>query len=150
MINEKLNKDILDLINENKTEINGMKAKLLWTNPNPTSNFPSSGETGTISLSTDDYDFIIWVCSDYNSFTSPAGNFIYFKGQNYMNFSNAIGSSGTQIFNIFRFLQRVDDKTFHISRCFKYKQAGNNTSLTYEDKTLLPMYAIGFKTGLFS
>ena len=39
MINEKLNKDILDLINENKTEINNLKGKMLWKNNNPTINF---------------------------------------------------------------------------------------------------------------
>lgn len=150
MINEKLNKDILDLINENKIEINGMKAKLLWTNPNPTSNFPSSGDSGTINLKSDDYDFIIWVCSDDNKFDSPAGCFIYFKGLRYINFNNAVGSAGTQIYNIFRYVQRVNDTTFNISRCFKYRQSGGSTSLNYEDKTLLPIYAIGFKTGLFS
>ena len=30
MINEKLNKDILDLINENKSEIDNLKPKILW------------------------------------------------------------------------------------------------------------------------
>lgn len=149
MINEKLNKDILDLINENKTEINGMKAKLLWANPNPTSNFPSSGDTGNVNLNSDDYDFIIWVCSDNNKFDSPGGCFLYFKGQRYINFNNAVGSAGTQAYNIFRYLQRVDDRTFKISRCFKYRQSGSSTSLSYEDTTLLPIYAIGFKTDLF-
>lgn len=52
MINGKLNKDILDLINENKTEIDNIKGKILWTNPNPTSGFNPQ----TITLNSDDFD----------------------------------------------------------------------------------------------
>lgn len=134
----------------NELKSGGVYSSLLWTNPNPTSNFPSSGNRETINLKSDDYDFIIWVCSDNNKFDSPGGCFIYFKGLRYINFNNAVGSSGSQIYNIFRYVERVNDTTFNISRCFKYRQSGGSTSLSYEDKTLLPIYAIGFKTGLFS
>ena len=58
MINEKLNKDILDLITQNTNDINRLKAKLLWTNPNPTN---TMADGTNINLSSDDYDLLIWI-----------------------------------------------------------------------------------------
>lgn len=55
MINEKLNKDILDLINENTNEITKLKRKILWTNSSPTSSF--SAQTITLSESLDNYNY---------------------------------------------------------------------------------------------
>lgn len=58
MINEKLNKDILDLITQNTNNINRLKAKLLWTNQNPTN---TMADGTNINLSSDDYDLLIWI-----------------------------------------------------------------------------------------
>lgn len=52
MINEKLNKDLLDLINEKETEINNIKGKVLWTNPNPLNDFGNE----IINFNSSDFD----------------------------------------------------------------------------------------------
>ena len=80
MINEKLNKDILDLINENKESIEKLKLKLLWTNQNPTDEMSANVN---INLLNDDYDMLIWIF-DYNINVSPHyyNSSICLKGQN--------------------------------------------------------------------
>lgn len=80
MINEKLNKDILDLINENTELITKLKLKLLWTNPNPADEM--SGNTN-INLSSSDYDMLIWIF-DFNTNVAPHihNSAICLKGQN--------------------------------------------------------------------
>lgn len=62
MINEKLNKDILDLINENEEkindnelEINKLKSVLLWTNNNPSNIF---NEQTIVINNLSDYKYI--------------------------------------------------------------------------------------------
>lgn len=55
MINEKLNKDILDLINENKNEITKFKGKELWVNPSQTNNF--NAQTITLNESINNYEY---------------------------------------------------------------------------------------------
>ena len=80
MINDKLNKDILDSINENAESITKLKLKLLWTNPNPTGEM--SGNTN-INLSSSDYDMLIWIF-DFNTNVAPHihNSAICLKGQN--------------------------------------------------------------------
>lgn len=73
MINEKLNKDILDLINENTNEITKLKRKILWTNPGPTSSF--SAQTITLSESLDNYEYyeILFKQTNTNDRTMTTG-----------------------------------------------------------------------------
>ena len=73
MINEKLNKDILDLINENTNEITKIKRKILWTNTNPTNIFAS--QTITLSESLDNYEYyeILFKQTNINARTMTTG-----------------------------------------------------------------------------
>lgn len=133
MINEKLNKDILDLINENKTEINGMKAKLLWTNPNPTSDIT----TLNITLNSSNYDMILWLCKEATALNTLISGYSI-KGYG-VKFNN-INGNGT---NRRRQIDYNSDTSYTIQSA--YAQDGSNPN-----GALLPIYAIGFKTGLFS
>lgn len=131
MINKKLNKDILDLINENKTEIVNLKGKNLWTNPNPTS---ISFESQSITLNSNDYDYyeIIYKMSTVNDRKSSSG--IISKG------------SGTMLIFLMTELSQF------CSRAITYS---NDTKLLIEDalssngsttnNRCIPLYIIGYK-----
>ena len=79
MINEKLNKDILELIDENSSKINNLKPKILCINPNQSS---SSFSAQNVSLNTDDYDYyeIIYMFSTTNTNCGSTGKILKGKG----------------------------------------------------------------------
>ena len=136
MINEKLNKDILDLINENKTIINNLKGKILWTNPAPNNSFTSQ----TIDLSSDDYDFIeVIYRGDIQG--NLANNLRCIKGKGFdLNmFSNATTNRRWS-----RRLVWVNNKKFTAYDCTRM----DDFSTTNDN--CVPLYIIGYKTGLFS
>lgn len=125
MINEKLNKDILDLINENKTEINNIKGKTLWTNPNPTSGFDNQ----RINFNSNDFDV-------YEVF-------YYISTENLQVLScKGLKGHGTRLMipstNMeFRRMNAIDDTTYSFE---------TPSSISFG----VPVKIIGYKTGLFS
>lgn len=136
MINEKLNKDILDLINENKTEISNIKGKVSWINPNPSA---TAFESKNINLNTNDYDSyeIIYQMSTVNNRKYSTG--LIPKG------------SGT----VFNFLM-VDINQI----CVRNVNYVNDTTLSIDNATssngsttnnrCIPLYIVTYKKGLFS
>lgn len=125
MINEKLNKDILDLINENKTEINNLKGKILWTNPNPTSGFDNQ----IINFNSDDFDV-------YEVF-------YYISTENLQMLScKSIKGHGTRLM--------IPSSNME----FRRMNAINDTTYSFENPSNVnfgvPAKIIGYKTGLFS
>lgn len=125
MINEKLNKDILDLINENKNEINNLKGKILWTNPNPTSGFNNL----TIQFNSDDYEI-------YEVF-------YYISTENLQMLScKSIKGHGTRLAiptanTEFRRMNAINDTTYSFD-------------IPSDVNFGVPVKIIGYKTGLFS
>lgn len=125
MINEKLNKDILDLINENKTGINNIKGQILWTNSNPTSSFDNQ----TINFNSDDFDV-------YEVF-------YYISTENLQVLScKGLKGHGTRLMipstNMeFRKMNAINDTTYSFE---------NPSNVTFG----VPVKIIGYKTGLFS
>ena len=103
MISEKLNKNLYELINKNKDDINNLKGKILWENSSPTSTIDNDT---IITLNDDDYDIILWL-------------FRYSSSVNKIISSHSIKGYGTKVSNIL------------------------------EGGALIPIYAIGYKTGLF-
>ena len=135
MINEKLNKDILDLINENKSEINSIKGKILWTNPNPTNGFGAQN----ITLNNNDYDIL-----EVYYYDATSRQFMLsqkaIKGYNFMLISNGRGSTSNQ--NYDRRCTYINDTQWHFENAY--------SDLGVSNDILIPIYIIGYKTGLFS
>lgn len=127
---------IVDAINEVNSS---WKGTLLWTNPNPTSAF--SGQTITLSDSISNYDFYEVIYSEY------AGN-------------NPYGSSGRiptshvtnigQVANLF--VRRSVTALSGTSMTFGDGQqcTSFNGNWTSQNSRVVPIYVIGYKTGLFS
>lgn len=116
-------------ISKNTTDIANITGTILWTNPNPTSDFASQ----TITLSSDDYDMleIIYITFNTNNQTSSVK---ILKGYNTRLITSL--SSGTVY---------TRDYTYNSDTSYTI---GNTTG--GNDSNLYPLYIIGYKTGLFS
>lgn len=119
---------VADINRENPVNIlERVQGKILWQNNNPSSSFTSQN----ITLSSDDYDVLVW----------------YFKGFNNNNWQNTtqvikggnarlIYMAGTELW--YRNCEYLNDTTYSIHN----ESTGNNTRS-------IPLYVIGYKTGLF-
>lgn len=137
MINEKLNKDILDLINENKSEINNIKGKILWTNPNPSNLIPN--DLNINILSDEDYDIL----GVYYKTANDGVDVEYNQTIKGMNFN--IGTIGYNGAGLRRRITRNSKTSYTI------KQYGGETlSDSATGKYIIPLYIVGYKIGLFS
>ena len=107
---------------------------MLWTNTSPTSEFSSQN----ITLSSDDYDMLLWICrrqNDNNLFTSPI---ISIKGFGCL-FTGVSNGGDTRR----RSVDYVDDTTYQVN-------IGVDSSGNTVNGALVPLYVIGYKTNLFS
>ena len=113
--------------------------KLLWTNPNPSA---SSFSTQTITLSSDDYDCyeIIYQFSQMNVVLSNTGKIP--KGNNVNIFSVFNNSTNTHLHSN-RLIRYENDTTLYAENC--YSSTENDTT----NSRCIPLYVIGYKTGLF-
>ena len=105
---------------------NQANAKILWTNPNPGSVISSDT---AITLSSDDYDYILWVIRVSTTNNLSCSN-TSFKGYGLRTY---IGGN-------YRNITRNNDTSYTI----------NPANSTDFNNALIPIYAIGYKTGLFS
>ena len=124
-LNEKLTQDLREQIgnlsNLNTTNkdslvgaINEKKINKLWENPNMNSGYT----TGTIELSSDDYDYLIWICEGYNgwkrmiSYMAPKGFVpeLFYSGSGQL--SDGIN---WRIANYERIVTRIDDTHFQVA-----------------------------------
>lgn len=122
--------------------VNGFHGEVLWTNSDPTSGI-SSGTT--ISLSSADYDIlkVVWK-------RSTKQNFIYtyetLKGSDIEFYCNSTQGDNVPWVRS-RALKYVDDTTYTVDTC--YLQFCNSTSRSTETTGCVPIYIVGYKTGLF-
>lgn len=116
----------IDQIDTNTTNIGNITGTILWTNPNPN----QSMDATNISLSSSDYDVLEIF---YKHFYSD--NYILsqrtIKGAGTILLTNVAGSLAR------RQITQPDATTLSIT-------AGDNTA------AMVPVYVIGYKTGLFS
>lgn len=143
-----INEDLLGTI---PNDIKNTKGKILWQNSNPNDSFPKSGNANTtIKLKSNDYDYLLWVCTGGNDFISPGGTFIQFKSQVNTSFSFALGQSGNKLVNVFRYIIKQSDTEFSISSCYRYTQEAGTTGFIYDNKALVPQYVIGYKLNIIA
>ena len=114
--------------------------KVLWTNPNPTANFDSQD----ITLSTGDYDFfeILYTTNDTTSMLNTGK---IKKGFNTL-LQAGVGSSSQGPYNFFRSITYTNDTTFNVGVGLEAyaSQRPINAGVC------IPLYVIGYKTGLFN
>lgn len=109
--------------------------QILWINPDPTSSFASQ----TITLSSGDYDFYEVYCT-YNEGTAIqyANGFKTIKGKGILITENGYGTD----ISVRRKIDYTDDTHLLVYDGMNGNAVGNGY--------LIPIYVIGYKTGLFS
>lgn len=119
--------DISNIVNS----INSLTPKILWTNPNPSSSFTGQN----ITLSSNDYDMLLWVFSTGTS-NSQYMSFYTIKGK---------GVYASWVYNS-TFLARE----INYSTDTQYAVGDNKTNGATNNVSTIPQYVIGYKTGLFN
>lgn len=118
----------------NTTNISNITGKILWTNPSPSSAISSAT---TITLSSSDYDMLEVF---YLQVTN--GNLCYssrlLKGN-----STRMRIHTTDGTNVYRGLTYLSDTSYRIDLPY------SDTTLTSIYSLAIPIYIIGYKTGLF-
>lgn len=118
-----------------QTETNNLKGQILWTNPNSTSDFSAQA----ITLSSNDYDMyeIIYYSSITQAVQMTTGKIK--KGENlYL----------TQTYYDAQVRVRQREVIYNSDLSLNVQEAKNNGSTQNTD--LIPIYVIGYKTGLFN
>lgn len=126
--------DSLNHIEEGIEAAHESMGEILWTNPNPTVSFSSQ----TITLSTNDYDMYEII---YYSSITQAGQMATGKIKKGENLYLTQTYYDTQV----RVRQREVNYSSDLS--LNVQEAKNNGSTQNTD--LIPIYVIGYKTGLF-
>ena len=129
--------EIKSVVNNNATELTNITGKVLWTNPNPTSTFTSQ----SIDLQNSDFDTI---------------QIIFYQAINILRFQSTglipIGESHlSTMFNAKSYIRtfRIANNVLTFDDCNTYNSY-NSTTATVNNNALIPIYIIGYKTGLFN
>ena len=114
---------------------------VLWTNPSPTSNFDGQN----IALNSSDYDcyeiiYKVYKTEDYyiNSGRTPKGH-----GKRIMQIA---GTNNEGPYNYIRDITYNSDTSLTIGACNVYWASSTTTN----NAQMIPVYVIGYKTGLFN
>ena len=109
----------------------------LWENPDPTAAFTAQD----ITLSSDDYDFLLVICGMLSSSTQIGVSIIAPKGKDiYLEGSMPQTASGAKIFR--RLMTRSSDTSFNISEA-RYSQG--TSAWSQDDTALIPTAVYGIK-----
>lgn len=118
-----------------------LKLKKLWENENPTLTFSPQ----TITLANDDYDFLVFLYSEYKTTSHNLMSQMTLKGRG-VNLNNGgdFGVGGTYyVANYVRRVIYVDDTTYNVETCF-VKYNGSNTADNQNDYNI-PLAVYGGK-----
>ena len=117
-------------VNNKLSNINGT---VLWTNPNPTADF----EPQNITLSSSDYDVLEWYFNaNVQSTSKPGDSNRVLKG-----FGTRLNSITGNVMT-YREITRNSDTSFSVGAGYSGDEAQN--------RRCVPLYVVGYKTGLFS
>lgn len=124
---------IKSVVNNNATILQGLNGSILWENESPTSAFA----TQTIALNNSNYDLVVWIVKRQKDQDLCVPSVISKKGLG--GFVMGTASDGT---TRRRGILYNSDISFSI---------GDSTSGSgvVDNDSLIPIYAIGIKTGLF-
>lgn len=135
-VNDSDMNEIKTVVNNNATELTNITGQILWTNPSPTSAMAAQ----SITLSSSDYDMyeVIFYGSITGADTITTGRIP--KGGNF--FLLQTYNTGTGDITRNRKIQYVSDTSMNVTDATQAEVTNNNANI--------PVYIIGYKTGLFS
>lgn len=137
--------EIKTVVNAGVNQINNLTGQILWTNSDPTSNFSSQ----TITLSSDDYD-VLEIFFAYTTGGTRTTSHRFLKGTGAsleIFFDINVGSSQSTSFAQ-RLISYSNDTSLDITDCGKRTGAGPSTP-DVSNNMVIPLYVVGYKTGLF-
>lgn len=127
-----------DLLTNTNVVLSNIKGTVLWTNPNPTSDFSSQ----TITLSSDDYDVLEFFYGyDTSGVRVASERTIKGNGVQFDVYSTVVPTRAWR-----RRAEFVSNTSYSIGNCTRMEY--NQTSYN-ENGYCVPLYVIGYKTGLF-
>ena len=127
-----------DALTNTNVVLSNIKGTVLWTNPNPTADFSEQ----YINLSSSDYDVLeFYYRSDISG--NRASSTRVLKGYG-IEFDMYSTSSATRTWR--RRASFTNDTKYHFENCGQLEQ-GQTTST--HNEYCVPLYVIGYKTGLF-
>lgn len=118
------------------------KGNLLWTNSDPTVNFNDQ----TIELSSSDYDVLEILYIDYRA--NQRVQSTKMKKGNSANLTT-IFLTGNQLYMATRQMDYVDDTHYTFDNCHSVTNVAITTLNTSSSAQCIPIYVIGYKTGMF-
>ena len=129
--------EMQNILNDNVTNNFQSKGTVLWTNPNPNSSFAGQ----TITLSSDDYDMLLFIYRTDLTITNCHSELII-KG-----YGGQLDFFSTAVENR-RWARRfawVSNTQFTFQDAWYFD--GNSSN--QQNNSLIPLYVVGYKTGLF-
>lgn len=137
---ENLNNNF-NYLDDKISNIEGSK-QLLWTNPNPTSNFTST-QIDLASNTCDCFEVIYATLLSETNETATTGR---------IPFGKRVRMSNAQAYGVnIRVVQRVITTSSNTRLTLEqHGYAGIHGSVGTNDSACIPLYVIGYKTGLFS
>lgn len=132
-------------ISTNTTNIANITGQILWTNPNPTSNFVAQ----TITLSSSDYDMyevlFLTNLADQAPRLNSTGKLLKGYGSR---LSASFADSANPGANVYsRWITYISDTQIEFATGYV---AYGSTARTENTALIVPLYVIGYKTGLFN
>lgn len=128
-------------ISNNTTNITNITGTILWTNDSPTSSFGSQ----SITLSNDDYDILEFYYKTFSG-TDEIVSTKTIKGHNAN--LQTLYLDGTKIDIAYRTATYVNNTSYSISTGHIVQAPGTANAFTTNTQCI-PLYVIGYKTGLF-
>lgn len=123
-------------------KLSPIRGTILWTNPDPTQNISADYE---INLSSADYD-LIEVIYQYSTSGTQQNSSRAVKGKPINLQAYSIGSNMTILV---RRMDYINDTKYKLTACSLHQVIGN-TVTTNNTSGAIPLYIVGYKTGLFS
>lgn len=133
--------NLVNAINENYDNIDGLVGTILWTNPNPTSNFDGQN----VNLSNSDYD-VLEIIFDQGAGMNKIFSQKFIKGKGTFLQCDLVAEAG--IYFRWRNIIYVNDTEYTIG--YGYQQIAGQSSSSQANSAIIPLYIIGYKIGLFS
>ncbi len=139
-----INKNYEIEISKLKEEVAKLGGTLLWINPDPLAAFPSQ----QISLSNSNYDMFetIYMLTTYGGYRyrKSTGKLPFEQGEKInLESVNYDGNRGVVAYG--RVFTETDKTSLSFTNCERYYDIGAQVDNTY----LIPLYIIGYNTGLF-
>lgn len=125
--------DAIDQVDTNTTDIAGLKGSILWTNSNPS----TAISTTTINLSSSNYD-ILEVFYQHSTSNVRCYSQRILKGKETR--LDAVYNVSGVYQSVFRDFLRTSDTQYSL---------GSATNIS-DNNAIIPLYVVGYKTGLFN